>query len=96
MNYAGWEITVEFSKQGLWGPDDPAEGGYDEKASAEKFAAMLEKAIGDEYPGANVEVAHGINDKVVVYDEQDMPDDEEAAWVNQTVENVYQTFSWMV
>jgi hypothetical protein len=89
-------IKIEFSDDSLWGTESPDSGGYDEKASAEKYAELAEAALRKAYPDAKVKLVRGINDRTVVIDTDGYPDTDEAQAVDQIVAGVYESFKWLV
>lgn len=69
-------IKIEWSSAALWGSTDPGVDGYDEQASERAFVEILDGYLTDEYPTAEVEIVHGINDRITVNgftDHDDVP-----------------------
>lgn len=89
-------IKIQFSDDSLWGSDDPESGGYDEKASAEKYAEMIEAALRGAYPNARITVIRGLNDRTEIYDTEGLPDSEERPFVDDIIGRVYHSWEWCV
>ena len=69
-------IKIEWSSAALWGRTDPEAEGYDESASEQAFVEILDGYLTDEYPTAEIEIVHGINDRITVdgfTDHDDVP-----------------------
>ena len=84
-------ISIEYSDSALFGPDSGE--GYDVAASKDKFDEMLLARLEQEYPGADIEIRHGINDCHRV---NGFEDHEEAVWVGEIINQVWAGFSWLV
>lgn len=85
------KITVEFSEAALFGSTDTDD--YDVEGSIAQFAESLENHIYDAYPKAEIKITKGINDRVRI-DGSD--DHEEAPWVNQIIDRVFNGDDWAV
>lgn len=89
-------IKVEFSTSSLfdgWQADeeyDDAE--IDEKASCAAYANQLEGAIREVYPGAEIEIVHGINDRYSIDGRTDVDD---VGYVMHIAGEVYEAFDWV-
>ena len=84
-------ITVEFSRDSLWGSTDPDL--YDAEQSEANFTSAVVNHLYFRHPEANIEVKCGDNDTVKV---DGMADHEETPWIEQVVEQVYNGDDWLV
>jgi len=84
-------IEIEYSDAALFGDGDGE--GYDIAASIDKFDEMLLARLEQEYPGAEMEIERGINDRHRV---NGLEDHEEAVWVGEIISQVWAGFHWLV
>ena len=83
-------IKVEFSDDGLFG-NHTAED-VDRKASAANFTTLLGYALSVEYPDAEVEIEHTIND---VHRVDGQTDTVEAENVGNIINRVWESWEWL-
>lgn len=85
-------IKIEFSSSSVWGATDPDYEGYDARKSEELFASDVREALLELYPGAEIEVVIGINDKISV---DGMTDAHEVEKIQQLVQNTHEDSAWL-
>jgi hypothetical protein len=83
-------ITVKFSDDGIFGNYTGED--VDRTASAASFAEHLEAALDHDYPNAEIEIAHGIDDSVSI---DGRGDHDEVPWIEQTVNRVWESYDWL-
>jgi hypothetical protein len=54
---------------------------------------MLQEELENEFPAAEVEISHGINDRHMV---DGMEDHADAEWVGEVINCVWSPFNWVV
>jgi len=84
-------IKIEWSSSSLWGSTDPEE--YDWEQSEENYEQAVLNHLHDEYPDAEIEIVHGISDRVQVDGQEDH---DEVPWIDQVLERVYNGDDWLV
>jgi hypothetical protein len=85
------QIRVEFSEDGLFGGWEDMEY-YDIEASRAAYRDELETALEEAFPGAEIEVVTGINDRVEVNGQRDT---NEVADAREIVADTYQSYGWV-
>lgn len=94
--YDGHRFKIEYSDASLWGDVDPESEGYDEYESALAYERNVRTALEREFPGAQIEIVRGINDRLTVDDDEGC-DFRLADVVAHEIGRVYQNFdAWMV
>lgn len=93
------EITYGFYSADLFSFDEAEQ--YDERASAERYAEQVRKAIQDAYPGASVEVlwqsgATGCLPEGLKTRVDGMTTSLDAMYVDEIAGDVFAEFGWMV
>ena len=85
------QVRVEFSEDSLFGDVDPATEGIHVEASIAQFIKALEATLREDY--TNVTVVLCSHDRVMV---DGMPDHDEVPWINQTMEQVWSSWDWLI
>lgn len=88
------QIKVEFSTDSLFNLADADADELDTRECVNRYADLVEMAIREEYPDADVEVSCTINDRVrILNDEYDTSRDVET--VNEILERVWNSNGWV-
>jgi len=84
-------IKIEFSDDGIFG--SYTEDDVDRPASVASFIENLENAFEVEYPGAEIEIVYGINDR---HRADGRADTVEAEYVGNLINKVWESYDWLV
>lgn len=85
------QINIQYSEDGMWGSEGP--DGYDIQASYDKFEMAVYNELQAYFPGAEVQMSHGINDTHSVDSD---PSSDDAVTVGEIIERVFAGFEWLV
>lgn len=86
------QIKVEYSDDSIFGHADPDDEGIDAQASRALFEENLIDAFYDEYPEAEVEFVHGINDRHSADGRRNTTDAEN---VGDLINKVWESWEWL-
>ena len=86
-------IEIEYSEDGLFGADGPQ--GYDLRASFAKFEELLEAAIRQDYPDAEINIRNG-GDWHKATDAQGLEVEAETEAVGGIIHAVWSDWKWLV
>jgi len=89
-------IEVTYTVDALWGSSDPADGGYDQEESHEKYAQIVIDEVHKHYSNAVVRVELGSVDEISVHGEDADEILDAEAVVNYVCERVWNEGDWYV
>jgi len=85
-------IRIRYSDDSLFGHNDPDDEGINAIVSRAQFEEALVNAFYDEYPKAEIEIVHGINDDHSVDGQHDTV---ECEYVGNLINKVWDSWEWI-
>lgn len=89
-------IEVEYTEDGMFGPDPDARENVDIPASFIKWNGVLTAALQTIYPDAEITIKNTINDKHSAQFEDGFEDHLETTSVGETIHQLWDNWEWTV